>query len=67
MTANALFSSFVFKQIDASAFFKEKFLQHSRRYFDRLQQVLEKITPEQLCSLSYYNFIFKALFYATSS
>jgi len=31
-----------------------------------LQQVLEKITPEQICSLSSYNFILEALFYAAS-
>lgn len=34
---------------------------------DRLQQVIEKITPEQICSLSSYNFILEALFYAASS
>ena len=34
---------------------------------DRLQQVLEKITLEQICSLSSYNFILEALFYAASS
>ena len=33
---------------------------------ERLQQVLEKITPEQICSLSSYNFILEALFYAAS-
>jgi hypothetical protein len=33
----------------------------------RLQQVLEKITPDQICSLSSYNFILEALFYAASS
>lgn len=32
----------------------------------RLQQVLEEITPEQICSLSSYNFILEALFYAAS-
>ncbi len=34
---------------------------------DRLQQVLAKITPERICSLSSYNFILEALFYAASS
>ncbi|MEH2107450.1 transposase [Nostoc sp.] len=34
---------------------------------DRLQQVLEKITKQQICSLSSYNFILEALFYAASS
>ncbi|MBA3920734.1 MAG: IS630 family transposase [Nostocaceae cyanobacterium] len=34
---------------------------------ERLQQVLKKITPEQICSLSSYNFILEALFYAASS
>ncbi|MBW4593425.1 MAG: hypothetical protein KME46_11010 [Brasilonema angustatum HA4187-MV1] len=33
----------------------------------RLRQVLEKITREQICSLSSYNFILEALFYAASS
>ncbi len=33
---------------------------------ERLQQVLEKITLEQICSLSSYNFILEALFYAAS-
>ena len=33
---------------------------------ERWQQVLEKITPEQICSLSSYNFILEALFYAAS-
>lgn len=33
----------------------------------RLQQVLEKITPERICSLSSYNFILETLFYAASS
>ncbi|MBD1935717.1 hypothetical protein H6F73_00025 [Microcoleus sp. FACHB-68] len=32
----------------------------------RLQQFLEEITPEQICSLSSYNFILEALFYAAS-
>ncbi len=34
---------------------------------ERLQQVIEKITPLQICSLSSYNFILEALFYAASS
>lgn len=34
---------------------------------ERLQQVLEKITPDQISSLSSYNFILEALFYAASS
>ncbi len=34
---------------------------------ERLQQVIEKITPDQICSLSSYNFILEALFYAASS
>ena len=33
---------------------------------ERLQQVLENITPEQIRSLSSYNFILEALFYAVS-
>ena len=33
---------------------------------ERLQQVIEKITPEQISSLSSYNFILEALFYAAS-
>ncbi|MBE8990003.1 hypothetical protein [Nostoc sp. LEGE 12450] len=33
---------------------------------DRLQQVLEKTTLEPICSLSSYNFILEALFYAAS-
>lgn len=32
----------------------------------RLQQVLAEITPERICSLSSYNFILEALFYAAS-
>ena len=32
----------------------------------RLNQVLEQITPEQIISLSSYNFILEALFYAAS-
>lgn len=33
---------------------------------ERLKQVLEKITPEQISSLSSYKFILEALFYAAS-
>ncbi|MBD0339405.1 MAG: transposase [Microcoleus sp. Co-bin12] len=33
---------------------------------ERSQQVLENITPEQISSLSSYNFILEALFYAAS-
>ena len=33
---------------------------------ERLNQVLEQITPEQIISLSSYNFILEALFYAAS-
>ena len=33
---------------------------------ERWQQVLEKITPHQISSLSSYNFILEALFYAAS-
>ena len=33
---------------------------------ERLNQVLQQITPEQICSLSSYNFILEALFYAAS-
>ncbi len=32
----------------------------------RLNQVLQQITPEQICSLSSYTFILEALFYAAS-
>jgi hypothetical protein len=32
----------------------------------RLQTVMAKITPQQICSLSSYNFILEALFYAAS-
>lgn len=38
-------------------------LQHLR---ERLQQVLDQITPAQISSLSSYNFILEALFYAAS-
>jgi hypothetical protein len=38
-------------------------LQHLR---ERLQQVLDQITPAQISSLSSYNFILEALFYAPS-
>ena len=33
---------------------------------ERLKQVIEKITPEQISSLSSYKFILEALFYAAS-
>ena len=33
---------------------------------ERLNLVLQEITPEQICSLSSYNFILEALFYAAS-
>ena len=33
---------------------------------ERLNQVLEQITPEQIISLSSYNFILETLFYAAS-
>ena len=33
---------------------------------ERLNLVLQQITPEQICSLSAYNFILEALFYAAS-
>jgi hypothetical protein len=33
---------------------------------ERLNQVLAQITPEQIISLSSYNFILEALFYAAS-
>jgi hypothetical protein len=33
---------------------------------ERLKQVLEKITPEQISLLSSYKFILEALFYAAS-